>query len=137
MSAERFQANREALEMLGISWILAREPAKAEAPLARAAELAPTGDLYVHLAQIHLLDEDWQKAAAVLRKALAKGGLSNPGTAQLMLGIAYYNEHQLQEARSWFAQAQRSGATREQAENWIEHVDREIAASRSSLDTGG
>jgi tetratricopeptide (TPR) repeat protein len=137
MSAERFQANREALEMLGISWILAREPARAEAPLARAAELSPNGELYVHLAQIHLLDEDWQKAAAVLRKALAKGGLSNPGTAQLMLGIAYYNEHQLQEARSWFAQAQRSGATREQAENWIEHVDREIAASRSSLDTGG
>jgi tetratricopeptide (TPR) repeat protein len=137
MAAQRFQEDPEALELLSISWILAREPAKAEPALARAAELAPKGELYVRLAQIHLLEEEWEDAAAVLRKALAKGGLSDPGTAQLMLGIACYNEHQLREARSWFAQAQRSGATREQAENWLQHVDRELGAERTTPGAAG
>ena len=137
MAEQRFQEDTEALELQSISWILAREPAKALEPLSRAAELAKTGELYVHLAKIHLLDEEWEDTVAVLRKALAKGGLADPGAAQLMLGIAYYNGQQLQEARSWFAQAQRSGATREQAETWLQHVDREIEAGRSSLGTGG
>ncbi len=137
MAEQRFQEDAEALELLSISWILAREPSKALEPLSRAAELAAKGELYVRLAQIHLLEEEWEEAVAVLRKALAKGGLADPGTVQLMLGIAYYNEQKLQEARSWFAQAQRSGATRAQAETWLQHVDREIEAGRSSLGTGG
>jgi hypothetical protein len=131
LAEERFKGDAEALELLSIGWILAREPSKALEPLSRAAELAATGELYVHLAQIHLLEEEWEDAVAVLRKALAKGGLTDPGTVQLMLGIAYYNEQQLQEARSWFTQAQGSGATRKQAETWLAHVDREIEAKGS------
>jgi tetratricopeptide (TPR) repeat protein len=137
LAEKRLEDDAEALELLSISWILAREPSNALQPLSRAAELAATGELYVHLAQIHLLEEEWEEAVTALRKALAKGGLADPGTAQLMLGIAYYNERQLKEARTWFAQAQRSGATRGQAELWLEHVDREIEARRSSLKTGG
>lgn len=137
MAEKRFQDDAEALELLSIGWILAREPAKAMQPLSRAAELSATGNLYVHLAQIHLLEERWEEAISVLRKALAKGGLKEPGTVELMLGIAYYNEQQLQEARSWFAQAQRSGATRQQAEIWLQHVDRELAATGSNLGKGG
>jgi len=106
-------------------------------PLSRAADLAPTGNLYVHLAQIHMLDERWDEAISVLRKGLAKGGLNDPGTVELMLGIAYYNEQQLQEARSWFGQAQRSGGTRQQAEIWLQHVDKELEARGSTHDTGG
>ena len=134
MTEKRFQDDAEALELLSIGWILAREPAKAMQPLAHAADLAATGNLYVHLAQIHLLDERWEEAISVLRKAIAKGGLKDPGTVELMLGIAYYNEQQLQEARTWFAQAQRSDATRKQAELWLQHVDRELEARAS---TGG
>jgi tetratricopeptide (TPR) repeat protein len=137
MEDGRFEGDAEALELQSIGWILAREPEKALAPLARAAELAPKGDLYVRLAQLHLLQEEWDKAADVLHKALDKGGLADPGTAQLMLGIACYNEHQLHEARSWFAQAQRSGATRQQAATWLEHVDREIDAQRTTPNTAG
>ena len=102
-----------------------------------AAELSETGNLYVHLAQIHLLEERWEEAIAVLRKAIGKGGLTDPGTVELMLGIAYYNEQRLQEARRWFGQAQRSAETRQQAELWLQHVDRELEASGSSHDTGG
>jgi tetratricopeptide (TPR) repeat protein len=138
MAENRFQEDAEALELLSIAWVLAREPARAMQPLSRAAELAATGNLYLQLAQIHVLDEEWEKAVAVLRKALAKGGLTEPGQAQLLLGIAYYNEHQLTEARSWFARAQQSGATRKQAETWLQYVEQEmLEAGRSSPGTGG
>ena len=134
---KRIHEDAEAFELLGIGWILARDASKAEEPLARAAELAPKGDLYVRLAQIHLLQEEWDEATAALRKGLAKGGLADPGAAQLLLGIAYYNEQQLREARGWFAQAQQSGGTRQQAESWIEHIDREIQASRMIAGAAG
>jgi tetratricopeptide (TPR) repeat protein len=120
-----------------MSWILAREVAKAEGPLARAAELAEKGDLYVRLAQVHLMQEEWQEAAAALREALAKGGLGDPASAQLLLGVAYYNENKLSEARSWFARAHQSGATRKQAETWLDQIDREIATRRSGAETSG
>jgi tetratricopeptide (TPR) repeat protein len=137
LAGEQLREDGEALELLSASWILAREVPKAEAPLARAAELSEKGDLYVRLAQIQMLQEEWEEAAATLRKALAKGEVSDPGTVQLLLGIAYYNERKLPEARTWFAHAQQSGATREQARTWLEHVDREIAAESSGSGTPG
>ena len=132
MAAQRFQDDPEALELLSAAWILAREVPRAEEPLARAAELVAKGELYVRLAQIQMLQEEWAEAAATLRKALAKGGLREPANVQLLLGIAYYNERNLQEARTWFAHAQQSGSTREQAQTWIEHIDREIDAGRAA-----
>ena len=137
LADERLKGDSEALELLGISWILARDPARAEAPLSRAAELAAKGDLYVRLAQIHLMQEEWNEAVDALQKGLAKGGLGDPGTAQLLLGIAYYNEHNLREARSWFAHAQQSTATRQQAETWLEHIDRELGGGHASDDAAG
>jgi tetratricopeptide (TPR) repeat protein len=134
MAGKRIQGDAEAFELLSISWILAREASRAEEPLARAADLAAKGDLYVRLAQLHLLQEEWQDAAAALRKALAKGGLADPATAQLLLGIAYYHEHRLHEARTSFAHAQQSAGTRKQAETWLEHIDREIDGKASAPD---
>jgi tetratricopeptide (TPR) repeat protein len=131
MAARRISEGSESFELLSGAWILAREVSKAEAPLARAAELAPKGDLYVRLAQVHMMQEEWSEAAAALRLALAKGGLGDAANAELLLGIAYYNERQLAEARSWFARAQRSVATREQAQTWIEHIDRELGTRQS------
>jgi hypothetical protein len=137
MAADHFQEDPEALELLSAAWILAREVPKAEEPLARAAELVAKGELYVRLAQIQMLQEEWGEAAVTLRKALAKGGLREPAQAQLLLGIAYYNDRDLREARAWFAHAQQSGATREQAQTWLEHIDREIDAERAATGTAG
>ena len=121
----RLKQDAETLELLSSSWLMAREADKAEAPLARAAELAPKGELYVRLAQVQLVQEDYTKAAHSLRKALDKGGLADQGGVQLLLGITYFNENKLDEARVWFARAQASPVTRKQAQSWLEHVDRE------------
>jgi tetratricopeptide (TPR) repeat protein len=131
IAAKHIKETPESFELLSGSWILAREVDKAEEPLARAAELAPKGDLYVRLAQVHMMQEEWSDAADALRKAMSKGGLGDTANAELLLGISYYNEAQLGEARTWFARAQRSNATRKQAEVWLEHVDRQVQAQRS------
>ena len=86
-------------EMLGNSWILAREADKAEPSLEKAAELSPEGDLYVRLGQVRLLKEDWDGAVAALKSGLAKGGVDDPGQAEQLLGITYYNAGKLGEAR--------------------------------------
>ena len=131
---KRLKEDAETFEMLSNSFILAREVRKAEAPLARAAELSPNGKLYVRLAQVRLLQENWNDAATALRQALAKGGLADTqGNVQLLLGITYYNKNELQEARTWFARAQQFGPTRVQAQTWLEHINREIEAKN----TGG
>lgn len=131
IAARRIQENAESFELLAGSWILARDIPRAEAPLARAAELAPKGDLYVRLAQVHMMQDEWNQAAQALQSALQKGGLADPANAELLLGISYYNEKQLPKARDWFARAQKSSSTRQQAQTWLEHVDREIETRRT------
>jgi tetratricopeptide (TPR) repeat protein len=134
---KRLKEDAEVFEMLSNSFILAREVRRAEAPLARAAELSNNGKLYVRLAQVRLLQENWNDAATALRQALEKGGLEDTqGSVQLLLGITYYNKNELQEARNWFARAQNFGATRKQAEGWLEHVNREIEAKNTGLQAG-
>jgi tetratricopeptide (TPR) repeat protein len=126
IAAKRIEPDAEAYELLSSSWILAREAEKAEAPLAQAAALSPEGDLYLRLAQVHLVQEEWSEAAAALHRALEKGGLDDLSAAQLLLGVAYYNERKLSQARDWFARVH-SEAARRQAQSWLEHIDRELA----------
>jgi hypothetical protein len=137
IAAKRIEENSESYELLAGSWILAREISKAEVPLARAAELAPKGDLFVRLAQVHMMQEQWTKAAEALQSALGKGGLADPANAELLLGISYYNEKQLPEAKIWFARAQKSNSTRQQARTWLEHVEREIENRRTQAAVTG
>jgi tetratricopeptide (TPR) repeat protein len=137
LAEKNIAEDSESLELLSASYILARELDEADEPLARAAALAPDGDLWVRAGQIHMLQEEWSEAAVALRNALAKGGLENPGNVQLLLGIAYYNEKKLDAARSAFALAQRQAPTREQAEAWIEHIDRERAGAGVAANWGG
>jgi tetratricopeptide (TPR) repeat protein len=137
LAAKHLPESADTYELLSGAWIMAREIAKAGPPLARAAELAPKGHLYVRLAQVHMLLEDWKAAAAALNRGLAKGGLPDASAAELMLGITYFNLRELEQARTWFARAQRSGTRRDQARTWIEHVDRELATRRTHGTTTG
>jgi tetratricopeptide (TPR) repeat protein len=124
-------------ELLGNSWILAREADKAEKPLEKAAELSPKGALYVRLGQVRLLKEDYEGAASALKNGLAKGGLDNDaaGSAEMLLGITYYNAGKLSEAKTWFAKSLRSEKARPTAEQWIKHIDEQV--QKQEGDSGG
>jgi tetratricopeptide (TPR) repeat protein len=122
------EVDQEAFEMLSNSWIAAREYDRAVSPLERAGALAEAGDPYVRLAQVHIQREKWAEAADALRRALDKGGLKDPGDAELLMGIAFYSQKQPQQARQWFARARRHDSTRGEADTWIEHIDRELGS---------
>ena len=49
------------------------------------------------------------------------------GTANLLLGIAYFNEGKLVSARTWFERAQRYEKQRRSARQWLRHVSQELA----------
>jgi len=119
------EVNASAFELLANSWIASREYDRSLAPLRKAAELSEDGKLSVRLGQVHLQREEWDKAAERLREALEKGGLDKPGTAQLLLGIAYYNGQRVGPARSAFVRAKRHDAARAEAERWISHIENE------------
>jgi tetratricopeptide (TPR) repeat protein len=119
-----------AYELLANSWVLARESEKGEDALEHAAQLAPKGDLYLRLAQVMLQNEQWKQAAVALQSAVAKGGLEDPSNADLLLGIAYYKEDRLADARRSFDRARQGDKTRASANAWIEQVDHQLRTGR-------
>jgi hypothetical protein len=72
--------------------------------------------------------ELWKEAIDALQAGLAKGGLKSPGNAQLLLGICYYNDQRVEQARSSFARAREHESSREAADRWITHLEGEAAA---------
>lgn len=119
----------KAYETLSNSWIASREYDKAVEPLERAASLAAGGDLYVRLAQVHLQREKWGEAASALGRAIDKGGLASVGDAQLLMGIAIYSQKKPAQAQPWFSRAQQHDDSREEADVWIKHLERELQAA--------
>ncbi|MFM8445066.1 MAG: tetratricopeptide repeat protein, partial [Methylococcus sp.] len=93
------------LGLLADNWMEARELGKAAAALEKSAALAPTGETLHRLGQIYSELRDWNKARLVLTRALAKGGLKNPGGAWLLLGMAHYRLEAKTDARAAFLQA--------------------------------
>ena len=126
------EASTESLELLANSWIAAREYDRSLTPLKRAADLAENGEVYVRLGQVYMQREEWKAAAANLQKAIDKGGLEDPGNAQLLLGISYYNDERVARARSSFVRARKYESTRQEANRWITHIQTESGAESSS-----
>jgi Flp pilus assembly protein TadD len=121
-------ADVESQELLANSWIAAREYDQSLIPLRKAAEGSEDGKLYVRLGQVHMQREEWSEAVELLERAVEKGGLEDPGNAQLLMGICYYNDERVAPARSSFLRARKYDATRTAADRGITHMDTESKA---------
>ena len=117
------EGDAKAFELLANSWIAAREYDRSLEPLEKAAQLAKDGNLFVRLAQVYMQRQAWNEATNFLRQGIEKGGLKDPGNAELLLGIAYFNDQRVDQARSSFARARQHDSTREAAERWISHIE--------------
>lgn len=129
----RVEATERHLRLLSQAWYQAREDEKAIPPLARAAALSGDGELYVRLAQAYVNLDRWEEAADAVRKGLAKGGVRRTDTANIMLGMALFNQRQLTAARAAFQQAVKDQRSAKAARQWIAYVDSELAR-QSTLD---
>lgn len=119
-----------AWQILADSWLQARERDKALEPMAKAAELAGDGNLYVRLAQLHLGEEQWSAARAALQKALQKGKLRNTGQAHLLLGIAWASERNWDAAERSFRTAAGFKESEAMATAWLANLEREKALAQ-------
>ncbi|MCH7505964.1 MAG: tetratricopeptide repeat protein [Proteobacteria bacterium] len=119
-------SNERNLRLLSQSWYQAREDQKAIPPLKVAADMSEDGELYVRLAQSHINLEQWSEAAAAIQKGLKLGGLKRDDQANIMLGMALFNQKRLTEARRAFERANRDNRSKRTAGQWINYVDSEI-----------
>ncbi len=129
LAAGQVESDRDAWQILGNSWLAAREFDRAVAPLERAAGLADDGELWLRLGQVHVQREEWAEAIDAIDKALDKGldkgGPNTPCHAYLLVGIARYNQQQLGAARTAVGRALSCSKTVEMAERWLKFLERE------------
>ncbi|MEE8338573.1 MAG: CDC27 family protein [Xanthomonadales bacterium] len=120
------EANERNLRLLSQSWYQAREDQKAIPPLKIAAGMSDDGELYVRLAQSHINLEQWSDAVSAIQKGLKLGGLKRDDQANIMLGMALFNQQRLTQARRAFERANRDKRSARTAGQWIKYVDSEI-----------
>ena len=108
-------------EKLANCWIVAGELDRAIAPLQRAAELAPNGDLFVRLAEVQAQRKDWPAAIAAVQRGV-EGELRDPGSAQLMLGIAHYSQQNYDGAIPFLERARQTDKHRPMAITYLEAI---------------
>jgi tetratricopeptide (TPR) repeat protein len=126
MKADIVESNERNLRLLSQAWYQSREDEKAIPPLERAAKLSEDGELYIRLAQAHLNLEHWSEAATAVEQGLKLGGLKRTDTANIMLGMALFNQKRLEQARRAFERAASDSRSRHAANQWIAYVDSEV-----------
>ena len=126
MDKKVVEANERNLRLLSQSWYQAREDQKAIPPLKIAAAMADDGELYIRLAQSHINLEQWKAASAAADKGLKMGGLKRSDQANIMLGMALFNQKRLTQARRAFERANQDKRSARTAGQWIKYVDSEI-----------
>ena len=103
-------------------WIAARDYDKSIAPLQRAGQLSASGDLLSRLGEVQVQRGDWAAAADAFQNALRKGGLRDPGNAQLNLGVALVNQKKYADAATWFQRASGNPKYRQMANNYLAYI---------------
>lgn len=126
MAAGNVKSDVRNLRLLSQAWYQAREDRKAIPPLKRAAAAGNEGELYIRLAQSYINLENWSEAAESAKKGLSIGDLKRSDTANIMYGMALFNQKKLEQARRAFQAASKDKRSRRAAGQWIKYVDSEI-----------
>ncbi len=126
IGSKRVDADVRNLRLLSQAWYTAREDEKAIPPLKQAAELSRDGELYVRLAQSHINLEQWAEASKAVETGLALGGIDREDTANILLGMALFNQKKLSLARKAFERAAPDSRSRRAAQQWIAYVESEL-----------
>jgi tetratricopeptide (TPR) repeat protein len=118
-------ADADAYQLLANCYLAARESDEALAPLARAAELSPDGDMDLLLGQLRLQREEYAAALDALDRALAKAKPEKRGQVQLLIGVAQLGAERLDEAERSFRAARGDEKVRRAAESYLKFVQEE------------
>ena len=124
MQSGKVPANGGNYQLLAAAWTRAEEFERAIAPLSKAAQTLGKAELYAQLGQLQMDQANWSKAVSAFRAALARGGIGgDTGRLLTSLGLAYYQQSELGQARGAFAKAQGYGNVASIAGQWIKFLD--------------
>ncbi len=126
--------NGENATLLASLWIAARESQLALRALDDAIRLAPTAQLYQQRAQLHMDREEYAEAARALDAAIGRG--ARDGATFMALGMARYQQADIDAAIAAFREAQGQASSRKLAAEWIKYLEsgraRELALAAAA-----
>lgn len=102
-------------------YTLSNEYEKALAPAIKATEIAENGDAYDQLGYVYYMLHDYKNSAEAIRKALERGGLENPGDAQLFLARSLVELDEFDAASAAAKRAQDLGEN--SATSFLKYID--------------
>lgn len=111
------------LKRLADSWLASKEDAKAAVILQQLAELDASGESDLKLGRVLFGLEQWQNALKPLSISLKKLKGKRVGTAYLLFGMTQFHLDQFLKAKEAFTKAIAFENERNQAGQWLRHVD--------------
>jgi len=135
MERGQIQKNGSNWKTLAAMWINARESSLAIPALEQAILKVPSAELYQQLAQMHMYREEYSEAADALQQSIAMGAKSGP--VLMTLGMARYQQADIDSALKAFSAAQDYAPSRKLAEQWVKYLqsgkarDQALAAAKN------
>lgn len=131
IKAKKITASSKTLELLGNSYRQAQEVKKAIPKLEAAAAKSDKGEIYARLGNVYLDNDEFDKAITAVKKGLKKGGVKRSDTANLVLGMAYFNKKKYTSARTAFNKAKKDKRSKPYAVQWLKYMDSELKRQKS------
>jgi len=121
------------LKLLADAWRIAQETDKAIPVLEKAAKISEDGETFILLGNLYLVEDKLDDAVRAINEGIKKGKLKKPSQARLVLGQAYFELENFEEAKKQFRIAARDEDTKvkKTANNWIKYAENEEVRVRS------
>jgi tetratricopeptide (TPR) repeat protein len=116
------KADADSYRLMSNCLLASREQDRALAPLEKAGELAPDGEMYMLLGQMHLQGDRFGPALDALGKALAKAKPEQRGQVQLLIGVAHLGEDRFDEAERAFQAAATDKKVYDAAQSYLKFL---------------
>ncbi len=117
-------------EVMGNAWRQAQEIKDALPAMEEAARRSDAGELYARLGNIYLDNDQYANAIKAIKAGLKRGGVKRVDTAQLVLGMAYFNSGKYSQARKAFKAAGKDKRSVKYSKQWIKYMDSELERMR-------
>ncbi|OUS23739.1 hypothetical protein A9Q99_27265 [Gammaproteobacteria bacterium 45_16_T64] len=112
------EGNTKNLRLLASIWALSGENSKAIDTYQQAAKLSDDGEIDARLAAVYYDAGDYQLCVTSANEANKKGGITNPGRNNLLLGLALVNLEKYSQALQAFRLAKDDKKTFDSAREW-------------------
>jgi tetratricopeptide (TPR) repeat protein len=132
MAIGDIEPNKEMLNLLVDSWLLAQEYEKAKSVFKEIIKKFNDDTARLRLGQLYLESEEWKEAVNLLNVEIQTKDKILLSKINLLLGIAQYHTENLPMATRAFTQALSDKSTQEQAKWWLEHLKKKTGTSQQS-----